>query len=170
MIVILEQAIEALRDELQQYGEMLALLEAQHEIVARRSSGPVLTSIAEVETQRFTIEAARRRRETLQKQLAWALGRPDSDTFRQLLPLVPDEYRPLVAALVEEINELLGRVQGRAEQNRAQLQRAIELMEQFISSLSRQAQSTLSAGEPPALGADESRSRFAAAIVQPSTY
>ena len=136
MTAILEQVIEALRNELQQYGEMLALLEAQQEAVSQRESGSVLTSVPEIEAQSSAIQDARRIRETHQRQLAWSLGRPDSITFQELLPLLPDDYRPLISALVQEINELLGRVRHFAEQNHSQLRRSLELMDRFLVTFS----------------------------------
>ena len=132
MTATLEQVIEALRNELQQYGEMLALLEAQHAAVARRESGSVLTSVTGIEAQSGAIQDARRTRETHQRQLAWALGRPDSITFQELLPLLPDDYRPLVSALVLEINQLLARVRQFAEHNHSQIRRSLELMDRFL--------------------------------------
>ena len=132
MTATLEQVIEALRNELQQYGEMLALLEAQHVAVSQRASGAVLTSIPAIEAQSCAIQDARRIRETHQRQLAWALDRPDGAAFQELLPLLPGEYRPLILALVQEINQLLGRVRLFAEQNHAQLRRSLELMDRFL--------------------------------------
>ena len=136
MTASLQQVIEALRNELQQYGEMLALLEAQQEAVARRDSGSVLNSIPAVEAQSSAIQEARHTREAHQRQLAWAVGQPENVTFHELLPLLPDEYRPLLSALVQEINQLLGRVRQFAERNHAQLQRSLELMEKFVVTLS----------------------------------
>jgi cell division septum initiation protein DivIVA len=136
MTATLEQIIEALRNELQQYGEMLALLEAQQRAVSQREAGAVLTSIPAIEAQANVIQDARRARETRQRQLAWALGQPDSIAFQELLPLLPDEYRPLVSALVEEINELLGQVRQFAERNRSQLRCSLELMDRFLAAFS----------------------------------
>ena len=73
MTATLGQVIDALRNELQQYGEMLALLEAQQESFAQHEPGPLLNSISALETQSAAIEAARRIRETHQRQLAWSL-------------------------------------------------------------------------------------------------
>jgi hypothetical protein len=137
MTATLEPVIEALRNELQQYGEMLALLEAQQVAVSRRESGSVLTSIPEIEAQSSAIQDARRTRETHQRQLAWALGQPDGVVaFQELLPLLPGEYRPLISALVQEINQLLGRVRQFAEQNHSQLRRSLELMDRFLVTFS----------------------------------
>ena len=161
MTKTLQQVIDSLRNELQQYGEMLALLEVQQDVVTQREPQSVLTSIAAVETQSVAIETARQDRETAQRQLAWALGLADNNySYQYLLPLLPEEYHPLVTALVEEINELLQRVRERAEQNHTQLRRALELMERFISTISPQAQSALLVGgqnsseaDPPPLSA-----------------
>ena len=51
------------------------------------------------------------------------------------IPLLPDDYRPLVRALVEENNELLMRVQQRARQNHVLLSRSVDLMQRFIATL-----------------------------------
>jgi hypothetical protein len=133
MTATLAHVIDALRNELQQYGEMLALLEAQQQVVAQREPASILTSISAIEAQSATIDAARRTREMHQRQLAWALSGPDNVGFQELLPLLPDQYRPLVSALVQEINQLLARVRHIAEQNRDQLQRSVELMERFLA-------------------------------------
>jgi hypothetical protein len=136
MTATLEPVIEALRNELQQYGEMLALLEAQQQAVSRRQSGLVLNTVPAIEAQGSVIQDARRTRETHQRQLAWALGRPEGVPFQDLLPLLPDEYRPLISALVQEINQLLGRVREFAEQNHSQLLRSLELMDRFLVTFS----------------------------------
>ena len=58
MTKTLQQVIDSLRNELQQYGEMLALLEVQQNVVTQCESQSVLTSIAAVETQSVAIEVA----------------------------------------------------------------------------------------------------------------
>jgi uncharacterized coiled-coil protein SlyX len=141
MTATLAQVIESLRNELQQYGEMLALLEAQREVVAQHEPASVLNSVSAVEAQSATIKAAQRTRETHQRQLAWALNSQDV-TFEELLPLLPEPYRPLVTALVQEINQLLARVRHIAEQNRDQLRHSVELMERFLAVFSTRAEST----------------------------
>lgn len=147
MIAILPPLIDSLRNELQQYGEMLALLEAQQDDVCRRDPEAVLSSVAAVEAQGVAIQAARRSREQFQKQLAWAAGHPEGQAFDQLLPLLPGDYRPLVDALIQEINELLERVRERAALNLEQLRQALSLMERFLTTLFPEAPSARLAGE-----------------------
>jgi hypothetical protein len=140
MIPLLQQLIEALRDELQQYGEMLALLDQQQEAVKLQGADDILLSISAINTQSELIQNARARRQTLQRELAETLQQPGPATFAQLLPLLPEPYRPLVHALVQENNELLLRVRERAQQNHLLLRRSLDLMQRFITTLSPQDQ------------------------------
>ncbi len=135
MTASLETLIHSLRDELQQYGEMLALLDQQQEGVLARAADEVLHSVSAIHAQGSVIESARRAREIYRREVAIALGLPKDAAFVDLLPRLPEEYRPLVQALVEENNELLVRVQQRARQNHLLLSRSLELMQKFLSSL-----------------------------------
>jgi len=63
------------------------------------------------------------------------VGLPADGTFHELLPLLSDEYRPLVQALVHEVNQCLGRVQQRTRQNYLLLSRSVEMIQRFIATL-----------------------------------
>ena len=143
MTVDLTKIIEALRNELQQYGEMLALLDHQQELVRMCGADDILHSIETVNSQCATIQNARERRETVQQELARTLDQPETATFASLLPLLPEHYRPLVGALVQENNELLQRVRHRASENQSLLRRSLDLMQRFITTLSPES------GRPP---------------------
>lgn len=132
MIANLENLIHALREELQQYGEMLARLDQQQECMMNRATDDVLASISAIQAQAAAIEEARRLRETNRQALAVALGLAADAPFGQILPLLPGDYRPLVEALVQENNELLVRIQHRARQNHLLFRRSIELMQRFL--------------------------------------
>jgi hypothetical protein len=165
MMVILQNLIEALRDELQQYGEMLALLDHQHQLVRRRGADEIVDSISAINAQSATIQGARENRHLSQRQLASELKQPDDSTFAHLIPLIPVQYRPLVSALVQENNELLLRVRERAQQNQAQLRHSMELMQRFITTLSPEDQTEQINGEPSSVLAIEAGSPLYAAIV-----
>ena len=137
MTVTLQKLIEALRNELEQYGEMLALLEQQQE-VAGHGQGAVLHSITTINAQSSTIQKAREQRQASQRQLAGKLGQADDSSFAHLIPLLPEHYRPLLSALVQENNELLVRVRERAEQNQALLRKSLDFMQRFINALGSQ--------------------------------
>lgn len=135
MIDQLNHLINDLREELTQYGEMLALLEQQQEFVIRRQGSDLLQSVSSVDIQGAAIRAIRARREESQRKLAVLLQQPEDIKLADLAALAPAEYRPLVEALVRENNQLLVRVQQRARQNQMLLSRSLELMQQFIKSL-----------------------------------
>ena len=140
MLESLKKLIEALRDELQNYGEMLVLLDRQQESLMTRAANEVSQSISLVQAQGAAIQAARQRREDCRRQAAEAAGQPDHASFAELIPMLPADYQPLLKALVDENNELLFRVRRRARQNHLMLKRSVELMQQVLNSLSPSSQ------------------------------
>jgi len=127
--------IDALREELQQYGEMLALLDQQQELVVRRDTGKLLENLAAINAQTSVIQVARQHRQQRQGELnAWQ-QLPADAPFRDLLPRLSDEYRLLVQALVDEVNQCLYRVQQRTRQNHLLLNRSVEMIQRFIATL-----------------------------------
>jgi hypothetical protein len=137
MTADLHNLIEALRNELQQYGEMLALFDhPQQGWAAQRDSEDHCPSVAAIQAQSQTIHAAQLHRRSVQQHLARSVGQADDVSLTILIPLVPEPYRPLISALVQENHELLQRIQQRASQNHGLLQPSAELMRNFIAGLS----------------------------------
>ena len=97
---LLSNLIEALREELKQYGEMLALLDQQQQLVVRRQVAELPENVNCVNAQAGVIAAARQEREQRQRHLARLLALPETTGFHALIPLLPADYRPLVDALV----------------------------------------------------------------------
>jgi hypothetical protein len=149
MTELLEKLVEGLRNELQQYGEMLALLDHQQEMIRLRGADDVLKSLSAINAQSGAISQARQARQTLQQRLAWSLQQPDRATFAELLPAIPEHFRLLIAALVQENNELLQRVRQRADEIQSMLHRSLELMQRFITSLSPEEQPARQKAEQP---------------------
>ena len=135
MIVDLQNVIQALRNELHQYGEMLALLEQQQHLAEHSGADEILRSISHINHQSASIQHARERRKCAQRQLASALQQPEVATFSTLIPLLPNSYQPMVGALVQENNELLIRVRERAQANQLLLRRSLEMMQRFVTTL-----------------------------------
>ena len=131
---LLLNLIDALREELKQYGEMLALLDQQQSLVMRRQVVALPENVNSVNAQAGVIAAARQEREQRQLHLARNLGLADN-SVALLLPKLPSDYQPLVGALVDENNSLLVRVQQRARQNHLLLSHAVDLMSQLIHSI-----------------------------------
>jgi flagellar biosynthesis/type III secretory pathway chaperone len=132
---LLQNLIDALREELKEYGEMLALLDQQQEKVMYRQTQDLLQCAAAINSQAETIAAARREREQHQRHVALELALPENSSFTDLAPRFPAEYRPLIQALVQENNQLLVRIHHRAHQNHLLLSRIVELMQRFIGTL-----------------------------------
>ena len=132
---LLSNLIEALREELKQYGEMLALLDQQQQFVTQRQVADLPENVNNVNSQAGVIAAARQEREQRQRHLARLLSLPETAGIALLIPLLPSDYRPLVDALVHENNALLIRVQQRARQNHLLLSHCVDLMQQLINSI-----------------------------------
>jgi flagellar biosynthesis/type III secretory pathway chaperone len=135
MNTLLPQLIDALREELEQYGEMLARLDYQQQLVIHRQTNDLFQSIADINAQAGVIASTRHAREQQQQQIARLLNLPEPAGFGDIVPLLPPDYRPLVQALVQENNELLVRVQQRARQNHLLLSHAVELMQNIITAI-----------------------------------
>lgn len=135
MIEHLQTLIQALREELQQYGEMLALLDHQQDLVVARAAEELFRSISAIQNQAAVIQRARAVRDEHRQSIASALVQPADTGFTTLIPLLPADYQPLMQALVLENNQLLYRVQQRAHQNHLLLSRSLELMQRFMSTL-----------------------------------
>jgi flagellar biosynthesis/type III secretory pathway chaperone len=135
MIDALKKLIAALRDELQQYGEMLARLDDQQELVMRRAAEAVMQTVPLVQHQSAIIAQAREVRFGAMKLLCSEMGQPENSSFKDLIPHLPPDYRPLLEALVQENNELLQRIHQRARQNHVLLTRTVESMQRVINSL-----------------------------------
>jgi len=135
MTQALEKLIQALREELTHYGEMLALLDRQQETTIQRLTDEMFAATVAIQNQSKVIHDTRTQRETFQRELSRELCVVESSTFVELIPLLPPDYRPLVETLVEENNDLLRKIHHRARQNHLLLSRSVELMEQFINTL-----------------------------------
>ncbi|HVY68910.1 MAG TPA: flagellar protein FlgN [Verrucomicrobiae bacterium] len=138
--------IEALREELKHYGEMLALLDRQQDLVVARAADEILDTVAAINAQSAAIHAARNHRENCRRSLAREWRLPENTPLTELALLLPADYRPLIDALVEENNSLLLRVQQRARQNHLLLNRSMELMQRLISTLLPVDRSTMYSG------------------------
>src|SRR5688500_7348107 len=156
-----EKLIGALREELQQYGEMLARLDDQQELVMRRAAAAVLETVPQVQSQSAVLTQAREVRFNSMKELCATMRLPVETTFKDLLPNLPSDYRPLLEALVQENNELLQRIHQRARQNHILLSRTVESMQQVINSLGI---------HRPTAVYDESGSVFSPAPARPALY
>jgi hypothetical protein len=135
MTDLIQNLVECLREELKQYGEMLALLDQQQAMLVHRSTQQLLENVAAIDAQGAAIRAARLEREQRRLRLSRHLALPDNAAMSVLSSRLPAVYQPLVQALLQENNDLLRRVQHRVRQNHLLLHRALQLMQHLIHSL-----------------------------------
>lgn len=132
---ILEDLADALRDEMQEYGELLALLGEQQEAIVTRD----IDTVNEIESQvdRTAAEIARRRalREEYLTRAASLVGAPEGRTLSEMLPAFPEALRPMFSALIGEINDLLETTQRKARQNQVLLGKMIETARDVLRTL-----------------------------------
>jgi len=128
----LQQLIDALREELQQCGEMLAQLDEGPRLA------PVNTPDAAWPGQprADALLAAREAREFFRQQLAWAAQKPHAVSLGELIPNLPQDHQPLVGALMEENEALWRRVYFRLRQDFCWLDRAREASRQSLDLIS----------------------------------
>jgi flagellar biosynthesis/type III secretory pathway chaperone len=131
----LNNLIEALREELKQYGEMLALLDQEQELVMQRQTAGIAPCVVAINAQADTLHVVRHEREQRRRHLARTLQLSEDSGFKELTARLPAEYKPLIQALVQENKELLVRVQQRARQNHLLMSRMVELMQKLICSI-----------------------------------
>jgi flagellar biosynthesis/type III secretory pathway chaperone len=155
MIKSIKFLIDALRDELQHYGEMLDLLDRQQAHLVARAASEVFQSISLIKAQGAAIQQACARREECRRAVAKDCRQPQEAGFAALIPILPADYQPLLLALVDENNELLQRVHRRARQNHLMLRRSVELMQDLLNTLlpSRQGSVYDDTGSRPASAA-----------------
>jgi len=141
MIQSLGNLIHALRNELQQFGEMLASLD-----------GPGLDPSARIPTQTEVLRLARRARHTCQRATAMALNLDPDSPIRTLIPLMSREYRPLLLALDHENEGLLESLRVRLGQNQSQMSHSLGVIQQLVESLSLDSSATgqITPGNPDA--------------------
>jgi len=131
----LNNLITALREELTQYGEILALMQEQQQFIINRSANELLLNLNEVNEQLEKVAFARAEREACRRALMATLDGSEETTFRQMTEMLPSEVQPLLSALVEEINQLLQRIQKWLRQNHMLLKRSLDLMKQIMQGM-----------------------------------
>jgi flagellar biosynthesis/type III secretory pathway chaperone len=127
--------VEVLREELAGYGGLLHHFEQQQQFLFDRDAEAVLRLSGEIEEQAGVLQAVRRRREDIVATASRAAGQPAGITLRSLLPFFPAEVRPLLEALISEVNVLIHRVRRASRHNRLLLARAVETHHQTLRAL-----------------------------------
>lgn len=123
---------DSLRRELSEYGGLLNLFEEQQRALFNREADRVLLLSGAIEQQVSAMQDCRRQREQLVTEFALAHGASPKSTLRSLLPLFAEAVRPLVEALVREVNVLIHRIRRASQHNQLLLASAVESHQQAL--------------------------------------
>ncbi len=126
---------ECLRSELADYGGLLHLFEHQQRSLFGRDADAVLRFAHEIEQQALAVADSRCRRERAVAAFAEENGLPSTSTLRSLLPFFEEAARPLLEALIAEVNTLLHRVRRTSRHNHTLLSRAVEVQQETLQQL-----------------------------------
>jgi len=127
--------VDLLRAELSGYGGLLALFDQQQNQLWSREVKAVADTSQAIQELADETARHRRERETWVSCFADAHFQAADTSLRRLMSFFPEDQRPLLTALIDEINHLLHRVRRRARQNHSILARAIELHRDVIAHL-----------------------------------
>jgi flagellar biosynthesis/type III secretory pathway chaperone len=126
---------ECLRGELADYGGLLHLFEEQQRHLFDRDADAVLHLANEIEAQASAVAQSRTRREQAVAAFAEAHRKPHNSTLRAMLPLIEADARPLLEALINEVNLLLHRVRRTSRHNHTLLSRTLEVHQETLQQL-----------------------------------
>lgn len=126
---------ECLRTELADYGGLLHLFENQQRALFNRNPDAVLQLSSEIEAHARALGTSRLRREQAVAAFAEEQGQPSSTSLRSMLPLIEADARPLIEALINEVNTLLHRVRRVSRHNHSLISRAVEMHQETLQQL-----------------------------------
>jgi flagellar biosynthesis/type III secretory pathway chaperone len=130
-----KEIAEYLRVELADYGGLLHLYDQQKRSLFNRQADTVLQLSTAINSQVVRVADSRDRRERAVVAFAASQGRPEETRLRELLPLIEPDARPLLQALVDEINLLLHKVRRTHRQNHLLLSKAVAIHRETLQML-----------------------------------
>jgi len=130
-----ETIADCLRDEVAGYARLLSLFEEQQRLIFRRDPSGVLRASDSIREQVQAVDHLRGDREVTVAQFALAQGRPPSAPLRSLIAAVAPEARPLLAALISDINRLTHQVRRAARLSQRLLASSVEIHQELLRRL-----------------------------------
>ena len=132
-----DPVVNALRDELEEYGGLVRLYDEQQKQIFAHDAEAVTDLVPLLEQQAEAARLRRLERERAVRAFAATRGRTSGSSLREMLPEFPHDVRPLLQALIDEINELARRIRKRGHQNQMLLGRLVELHRELLPALGR---------------------------------
>lgn len=153
-----EEFVNVLRNELEEYGALYNLLEEQQRCMLARESESLLAMCDSIERQTLQCNLLRDFREQIIVRMLneWGIARK-FQSMAELVPVFPDSKQPLIAALVDQINNNIARVRQKSRQNQLLFSRATEVIEQVIFTVQPQTVKTYNRKGTISLKADKTQ-------------
>ena len=115
--------------------KLMAMLEQQQQLVIERNAEGIQAIAEKIDHESTILEQCKASREGIQKTIAKDLGLANDNDFQKIVPKLPDDYQPLVKALIEENNHSVMRIGRIAKQNHVLLSRSIEMVNSLIRNI-----------------------------------
>lgn len=128
--------INALREEMGEYGGLLDLLGNQQKSILSRDTSGIASVNGQLKQQAQISEYKRARRQMIVDEIAVSTGSRHGTRLVDLQPLFPEKLKPMLDFLIEEINRLIESVRHKVRQNNLLLTRAAETTAALIDALS----------------------------------
>ncbi len=126
---------ESLRTEIASFGDLLNLFESQQQSLFIRDTDAVLRLSTEIEAHTRQMHQFRQHRERVVADFALSHSQPANATLRSLLPFIEAAARPLIEALIADVNRLIHRVRRLTRQNHTLLARTVETHQELLRTL-----------------------------------
>lgn len=130
-----ESLVISLREELQEYGALLNILNEQLECIIVQDSERILELNEAISAQLDSNNRAREEREKIIEGFAFDAGYQEVPSLKEMLHLFPENARGLLCALIDEVFSSIGKIQYKAKQNQMLLMRITQLTEQLLQQL-----------------------------------
>lgn len=124
--------VDLLREEVQEYGGLYNLLDRQQSEIFNREPDLVMQTNADIESQMSAMNVLRERREEQVKMMAERCSCDDSLSLTNMLPRFPEFIRPMLKALIDEVNGMVSRTRRKARQNYLLLSRTMEITQEVL--------------------------------------
>jgi hypothetical protein len=121
-----DQLVDALRDELQEKGGLIRLLNLQTETLYRRDNDTGERVEEQIRSQLRLIAKCTQHRDAVLRQTASRFQLNEEAGTNEIIHSFPEYVHPLLEALISEVDRLSNRMEERLKQNQ-------ELKERFLS-------------------------------------
>lgn len=123
--------IEALRNELEAYGELHRLIELQKDTLLKRSPEELMDTVEALEKHIQAMRPISDYRRTLQEK---ATANPEISLLK-LIDSAPADLQPLLEALHDEVSRLLTNSRSHMQRNQLMMNRARQINDQMQQAL-----------------------------------